>query len=164
MPDDVPSPIDLQTLEDARDCERSALRARPWRIEFFEPFGSELSAHEPPVTRVLELGSVPGFLANHLLKLMPERSSFALDSSAAMHDLARPRLASYLDSVEFIEHSFTSDGCTDGLGEFDCVVTNQAVHELRHKSTALRSCGFLAVEEIESIDTLVVYRATTGIG
>ena len=48
--------------------ERNALRARPWRTEFFGRFGSEISTHEPPVTRVLELGSGPGFLAHHLLQ------------------------------------------------------------------------------------------------
>jgi cyclopropane fatty-acyl-phospholipid synthase-like methyltransferase len=136
MPKNVPSPVDLQTPDDAREWERNALTVRPWRTQFFERFASEISAHERPVTRVLELGSGPGFLAEHLLNRMPELSYVALDISAAMHELARARLACHVDRVELIERSFKADGWTDGLGAFDCVVTNQAVHELRHKSYA----------------------------
>lgn len=208
MSDDVPSPIDLQTIEDAREWERTALTVRPWRTEFFDRFAFEISTHKPRVTRVLELGSGPGFLAEHLLIRMPELSYVALDFSGAMHELARARLAPRLGNVEFVERSFKADGWSDGLGEFDCVVTNQAVHELRHKRYAealhaevfkalspgglylmcdhfvgdgamsntelymakdehrsvLQACGFSALEEIKSFDTLVMYRATNSGG
>ena len=208
MPEDVPTPIDFLTLEDAREWERAALRVRPWRTEFFEMFASEISIHKPRVTKVLELGSGPGFLAEHVLNLMPELSYVALDFSAAMHELARARLASHVGNVEFVERSFKADGWTDGLEDFHCVVTNQAVHELRHKNyaaalhaevlkvlspgglylmcdhfagddamtntelymakeehrSALQGCGFSALEELKSFDTLVMYRALKGGG
>jgi len=136
MPEDVPSPIDLQKLEDAREWERTALKARPWRTEFFEMIASKISTRQPPITRVLELGSGPGFLAQHILNQLPGLSYTALDFSAAMHELARVRLGDKAESVDFCERSFKEEGWAAGLGEFQCVVTNQAVHELRHKRYA----------------------------
>ena len=208
MPKDVPSPIDFQSLEDARKWDSNALKVRPWRTEFFEMFASEISTHEPPVTSVLELGSGPGFLAEHILNRIPDLSYAALDFSSAMHGLARARLGDKTERVKFFERSFKKDGWTAGLGQFHCVVTNQAVHELRHKKYAtalhaavlevllpgglylmcdhfvgdgamtntelymtkqehksvLQSCGFSALQEIKSIDTLVMYRAIKGSG
>lgn len=208
MPDDVPSPIDLRALDDAREWERTALKVRPWRTEFFDRFASEILIHKPRVTRVLELGSGPGFLAEHVLNLIPELSYVALDFSAAMHELARARLGAHVGNVEFVERSFKADRWSEGLGEFHCVVTNQAVHELRHKSYAaalhaevfkalspgglylmcdhfvgdnamtntelymtkeehrsvLQGCGFAALDEVKSFDTMVMYRATKGVG
>ena len=120
-----------------------------------------------------------------------------------MHELARARLGDKTERVNFFERSFKEDGWSAGLGQFQCVVTNQAVHELRHKKYAtalhaevlkvllpgglylmcdhfvgdgamtntelymtkqehtsvLQNCGFSALQEIKSIDTLVMYRA-----
>jgi SAM-dependent methyltransferase len=134
-PLDVPSPIDLQSRQDAVAWEQNAMNVRPWRIDFFERFASEIGKVPDPV-RVLELGSGPGFLAAHLLKARPDLSMVLLDFSAPMHDLARARLASDLGRVEFIERSFKDPHWFDALTEFDFVVTNQAVHELRHKRYA----------------------------
>ena len=46
MSEDVPSPIDLQTLKDAHEWECTALKVRPWRTEFFELLAAEISIHE----------------------------------------------------------------------------------------------------------------------
>lgn len=90
---------------------------------------------------MLELGSGPGFLAEHLLGNLPRLRYTALDFSGAMHELAGARLGDAADRVRFIKRSFKDDDWTDGLGLFDCVVTHQAVHELRHKryATALHA-------------------------
>ncbi len=80
---------------------------------------------------ILELGSGPGFLAERLLTALPEARYTALDFSAAMH-----RLEAFLDHVTFLERSFKSLDWAQGLPAFDLVVTNQAVHELRHKRYA----------------------------
>lgn len=136
MPEDIPSPIDLQALEAASEWERTALKVRPWRTEFFEMFASEIANDDPAIARVLELGSGPGFLAEHLLSRIPDLSYVALDFSGAMHQLARARLSNMIGQVDFVERSFKDDDWIAGLGEFQCVVTNQAVHELRHKSYA----------------------------
>jgi SAM-dependent methyltransferase len=94
---------------------------------------AQRAGHSP---RILELGSGPGFLARRILQRLPEARYTALDFSPAMHALARTRLASDLDRIEFLERSFKSDGWMDGLQPFDAVLTNQAVHELRHKRYA----------------------------
>lgn len=111
------------------------MTVRPWRIEFFECFAAEIAKTQGPV-RVLELGSGPGFLAAHLLAALPNLSMVLLDFSRPMHDLARARLTAHLERVKFVERSFKDPDWFDSLNGFDFVVTNQAVHELRHKRYA----------------------------
>lgn len=133
MFDDVPSPIDLSLMADAREWESTAMAKRPWRMEFFSKFASVIASADCPVHRILELGSGPGFLAEHLLCNLPIESYVALDFSPAMHVLAAERLGEAASKVCFVERSFREASWPEGLGQFDCVVTNQAVHELRHK-------------------------------
>jgi ubiquinone/menaquinone biosynthesis C-methylase UbiE len=137
MHQDVPSPIDLRLVSDASEWERTASDKRPWRAEFFENFGDGLKGVQPPVRHVLELGSGPGFLASHLLGAMPDLHMVLLDFSSAMHELARRRLGPMTSRVDFLEKSFKGADWSDGLKSFDAVVTNQAVHELRHKRYAV---------------------------
>ena len=136
MLNDVPSPIDLRLMSDAREWEETAMAKRPWRSEFFAAFAAAIRTSNCPVHRILELGSGPGFLAEHLLGALPMVEYVALDFSAAMHELAAQRLGDLAARVEFIERSFREPAWTNGLGQFECVVTNQAVHELRHKRYA----------------------------
>jgi SAM-dependent methyltransferase len=132
---DVPSPIDLRDPADARAWESSA-QSRPGRTEMFQAFASQLNCLGVSALRVLELGSGPGFLADFLLRAMPHLELTLLDFSPPMHDLARVRLKDRLSSVHFLSLSFRSPGWVHGLGPFDAIVTNQAVHELRHKRYA----------------------------
>lgn len=139
MLSDIPSPIDLRLMRDAREWEETAMSKRPWRTEFFEAFASEIRSLGPNGQRILELGSGPGFLAEHLLlREVPSIEYVALDFSQAMHDLAAQRLGPLGTRVhvQFVERSFREPGWSDGLGQFGCVLTNQAVHELRHKRHA----------------------------
>jgi SAM-dependent methyltransferase len=130
---DVPSPIDLRLMEDARPWAEAALGKRPVRPEFFDTFARLIGTDG---ARVLELGSGPGFLAEHLLRALPNLRYVALDFSPAMHQLAAERLGERAARVTFVERSFREPAWVDGLGPFDFVVTNQAVHELRHKDYA----------------------------
>ena len=130
---DVPSPIDLRLMADARPWSETALARRPVRPEFFDAFAREIG-HDG--ARVLELGSGPGFLADHLLRAWPTLALVALDFSPAMHQLADERLGERAARVRFVERSFRDAAWSDGLGPFDAVVTHQAVHELRHKDYA----------------------------
>jgi predicted methyltransferase len=59
-----------------------------------------------------------------------------LDFSEAMHTLARQRLGAMADRVDFLLRSFKDSEWVQDLRDFDAVVTNQAVHELRHKRYA----------------------------
>lgn len=137
-PADVPSPIDLRSMADALEWEAGAMSKRPWRSEFFDSFAAAIASAAPQVSRVLELGSGPGFLAHRLVAAFPSISYVALDFSPAMHQLAARRLGPLAQRVEFVERSFRDDEWAAGLGRFDCVVTHQAVHELRHKSRTTR--------------------------
>jgi len=135
---DVPSPIDLRQLADAQEWAETALIKRPWRIEFFNAFAAAMAPSLDGNSRVLELGSGPGFLAEHLLTALPSIDYVALDFSAAMHQLAIERLGLMTSRVAFVERSFRDVDWFEGLGEFQYIVTNQAVHELRHKQYAAR--------------------------
>lgn len=134
--EDVPSPIDLRLPRDAAEWAATAMSKRPWRAEFFARMEQEIAAAVPPARGILELGSGPGFLAQYLLQNLPGVSYVMLDFSAAMHQLARQRLGKLAERAQFVERDFKQAGWSEGLGVFDCVVTMQAVHELRHKRYA----------------------------
>lgn len=135
--DDVPSPIDFRSMDDARQWAATALSRRPLRERFFQQFITELRAVNRARVRVLELGSGPGFLAQRILETLPAVDYTMLDFSKAMHELARERLGPLMRQVRAILADFKHDGWDENIGEFDAVVTNQAVHELRHKKHAL---------------------------
>ena len=67
---------------------------------------------------------------------MPDLQLTLLDFSAAMHELAKHRLGPRTERIRFVHRNFRDDEWPLGLGRFDVVVTNQAVHELRHKRYA----------------------------
>jgi SAM-dependent methyltransferase len=133
--EDLPSPIDFCDPGDAREWERTA-QERPGRAEMFQAFGHELSRLGKDGPSILDLGSGPGFLAAYLLDALPTVRLTLLDFSAAMHDLARARLGPRAMRASFVERNFKEGGWSQGLGLFDAVITNQAVHELRHKKYA----------------------------
>lgn len=132
QPPDIPTPIDFRLMTDATEWERTALEKRPNRPQIFDAFAAELLALGKPNLSVLELGSGPGFLAEHLLARIPSMQMTLLDFSDAMHSLAKARLGSRAEQVTFLTRSFKEPEWTEGLAHFDAVVTNQAVHELRH--------------------------------
>jgi len=133
---DVPSPIDFKDSVDAQEWERTA-QARPGRSEIFQAFATELRGITSSQLDVLELGSGPGFLATYLLQEMPNIRMRLLDFSAAMHNLARKRLGKNVERVQFVERNLKEPGWEQDLGTFNAVITNQAVHELRHKKYAV---------------------------
>ena len=135
QPQDVPSPIDLQAEADAQKWAESANAVRPWRMQFFEAIALAIDSKRP--ARVLELGSGPGFLAEQVLSRCGQVEMVLLDFSSPMHKLARERLLRHSNRVQYIERSFKAENWMEGLGSFDYVVTNQAVHELRHKRYAV---------------------------
>ena len=132
---DVPSPVDLRKMSAAKEWESLAMQ-RPFRMDFFEAFTNELQQLNKASLHVLELGSGPGFLAHHLLSDVAGLTITLLDFSPAMHELARKRVGKKVGHVKFIERSFKETSWSEGLGKFDAVITNQAVHELQHKRYA----------------------------
>ena len=130
---DVPSPINFLQLSDAQEWERTAMD-RPFRLDMFQSISDALATHDSQ--KVLELGSGPGFLAKYLLTSMPQASMTLLDFSSAMHSLAKKRLGKLIKKVSFLTKNFKTSGWNQGIGEFDAVISNQSVHELRHKRHA----------------------------
>ena len=135
LPSDVPSPIDLCDPADAREWERTA-QSRPGRAEMFQAFAGQLGELGPAELKVLDLGAGPGYLAEFLLGQFPNLHLSLLDFSAPMHELAQVRLKGHGARVRYLHRSFKDPTWTNGIGPFDAVVTNQAVHELRHKRYA----------------------------
>ena len=137
MQDDVPITVDFRQPEHAQEWAASAMSLRPWRAEFFATFAELIArAGASRTSRVLELGSGPGFLAEQVLGAHDSLSYVALDFSPTMHTLARQRLGALAARAEFVERSLRDADWGEGLGRFDFVLTNQAVHELRHKRYA----------------------------
>jgi cyclopropane fatty-acyl-phospholipid synthase-like methyltransferase len=93
----------------------------------------------PPGARVLELGSGPGLLAERVLQRCPQVERYTLlDFSEPMLQLSRDRLSAF-PAASFLHASFKAEDWTrHAAGPFDCVVSMQAVHELRHKRHASR--------------------------
>jgi ubiquinone/menaquinone biosynthesis C-methylase UbiE len=136
--EDIPSPIDLRTMHDAQAWTDSAMQKRPCRQEFFNAFVNELHSLYVNELQILELGSGPGFLAEQILKSVPNVKYTMLDFSAAMHELARQRLGHLQQGARFVLADFKEEAWTSFLQSFEAIVTMQAVHELRHKRHALK--------------------------
>lgn len=136
LPADVPSPIDFRNEDDARAWAAKAM-LRPFREDFFAAFTTQLQGLEKSRLNVLELGSGPGFLAQFLLHRIASVQLTLLDFSPAMHALARERLQAFPARFAQVERSFREPLWMQALGPFDAVITNQAVHELRHKRHAV---------------------------
>lgn len=132
---EVPSPINLKQLDDARAWAANVMERRPYRTDIFREFASQLLTHK--ATSVLELGSGPGFLAKHILDTIPDIRYTAYDFSDAMHLLAKERLGVTAVRVKFVTGSFLEQNWERGLGQFDALVSLQAVHEVRHKNRVL---------------------------
>ncbi|MES1196721.1 MAG: hypothetical protein ABUL58_07240, partial [Steroidobacter sp.] len=64
---DVPSPIDLKDMTDARDWAAQAMKRRPYRTTFFNEIRNQLE--QLKAQTILELGPGPGFLAERILSL-----------------------------------------------------------------------------------------------
>ena len=139
--DDIPYGNDWDSAAETAAYGDAADRSRPWRSAIRDHIASQIAALRPRA-RVLELGSGPGLLAERVLQRCPDLERYTLlDFSEPMLALSRERLsalpAASLAVASFVRASFKSDDwprCAGG--PFDCVVSMQAVHELRNKRHA----------------------------
>jgi cyclopropane fatty-acyl-phospholipid synthase-like methyltransferase len=136
--EDVPYGNDWDSATEAAAYGEAADRARPWRSEIRDHIAARVATLAPGA-RVLELGSGPGLLAHRVLQRCPNLETYTLmDFSEPMLAVSRARLAAF-PAVAFVHASFKSEDWTHRVGrQFDCVVSMQAVHELRHKRHARR--------------------------
>lgn len=136
--EDVPYGNDWDSTDEVAAWAEEADRIRPWRARIRDHIARRV-AMLPPGARVLELGSGPGFLAHRVMQACPDLAGYTLlDFSAPMLALSRERLAMF-PAASFVLASFKSEEWTRHVGGlFDCALSMQAVHELRHKRHALR--------------------------
>ncbi|MBV8762340.1 MAG: class I SAM-dependent methyltransferase [Deltaproteobacteria bacterium] len=133
--DDVPIRVDHRDPATARAWLEDTRLRRPFRASFRAAFCAALAPNRQ--LRILELGSGPGELAREILLRCDVRSYVALDWSQAMHDIANEHLGDLANRVTFIVRDFREPTWPAGLGIFDAIVTQQAVHETRHRRHAL---------------------------
>ena len=135
---DVPYGNNWDSAAEAAAYGHAADQARPWRSRIRDHIADRV-AMLAPGARVLELGSGPGLLAHRVLQRCPHLGTYTLmDFSEPMLALSRERLAAF-PAASFVLASFKSQDWTPRVGgPFDCVVSMQAVHELRHKRHAPR--------------------------
>src|SRR5262245_36703321 len=138
---DVPYGNDWDSVGEVADWAETADRKRPWRSQIRDHIADRV-AMLPPGARVLVLGSGPGCHAHRVLARCPHLQPYTLlDFSEPMLALSRKRLADF-SAASFLHTSFKSEHWTQRVeGRFDCVVSMQAVHELRNKRHAARLYG-----------------------
>lgn len=103
----------------------------PERLELFDEILSELESRIPPDGCVVELGIGPGYLADHLLRAMPEIRYHGIDFSTPMLDIARRRLRPYSNRVVYVEADLVQDPWWLSLPTpVHAVVSTWALHDL----------------------------------
>ncbi|MCU4582221.1 class I SAM-dependent methyltransferase [Acinetobacter gyllenbergii] len=135
---DVVSPIDLRNFTDALEWQETANVKRPWRKDFFEYYANLIRQQVSEQYQVLELGSGPGFLAQHLLSQLTNIEYTAFDFSEAMHQLAQEKLnAAERAHATYIVGNFKAADWQNIFSQkYDLIIIHQALHELRHKCYA----------------------------
>jgi SAM-dependent methyltransferase len=132
---DVPIRVDHRDPATARAWIEDTRIRKPFRPNFFAAFCAALSSRRQ--LRILELGSGPGQLAREVLLHCDVSTYVALDWSQAMHDIAAEHLGDLARRVTFVVRDFREPTWPANLGVFDAIVTQQAVHETRHRRHAL---------------------------
>lgn len=127
---DYTGPHDYFDPDYVNDWTSIANSKRPFRIELFEAIVSELTILRG--SKVLDVGSGPGFLAERVLAGCNVDAYHLFDFSPHMLELSRVRLRYSGDRAVFHHGSFLEEGWWRSLpGPFDAIVSMQAIHEVR---------------------------------
>ncbi|HTL33137.1 MAG TPA: class I SAM-dependent methyltransferase [Kofleriaceae bacterium] len=135
--DDIPSGIDFRDPAGVAKWLETA-ETKPGRIAIRQQIADLLRDRCPTPTRVLELGTGPGWLAETILGACTVSSYTLFDHSPTFLDMCRERLA-HSAVTRYVLGDFKENPSWPSLVEppFHAVVTMQAVHELRHKRHAV---------------------------
>jgi SAM-dependent methyltransferase len=138
--EDVPPGEDFHDEAAAAAWADAALRKRPWRPLIFDLFVTAVHESRSAGPCILELGSGPGFLAEHVLDRCPSVARYTLlDFATPMLRQSQQRLGRHQARTAFVQADFKSDSWPGEVGgPIDLVFSMQAVHELRHKRHAPR--------------------------
>lgn len=122
----------------------------PERLELFNVILGELRSEIPPDGRVVELGTGPGYLADHLLKALPDVRYIGVDFSGPMLDIARQRLRLHGGRVTYVQADLVKDEWwTDSSAPVNAVVSTWALHDLGSQEdvqVVYKSCAQLLRE------------------
>ncbi len=117
----------------------------PDRLKLFDLMLSELGSQIPPNGCVVELGIGPGYLAEYVLRMMPEIRYYGVDFSAPMLDISRQRLRPYSTRVGYVRADLVKDRWWSGLAtSVDAIVSSWALHDLgsqENVESVYRSCA-----------------------
>lgn len=103
----------------------------PERLELFNIILAELKSRLSPDSCVVELGIGPGYLAEHLLRLMPQIQYHGVDFSSPMLDLARQRLRPYSTRVTYVQADLIKESWWTGIpAPVDAIVSTWSLHDL----------------------------------
>jgi len=139
---DYTGPLDYFDPAYVNDWTSVANSKRPFRLELFEAIVSELAVLH--ASKVLEVGSGPGFLAERVLAGCNVDSYHLFDFSPYMLELSRVRLMDFGDRAVFHQRSFLDEGWWRSLpGLYDAIVSVQAIHEVREGARIPRLYGEL---------------------
>lgn len=137
--EDVPPGVNFHDDVEARAWADTVAIKRPWRPTIFDHFVTIVESSST-AARILELGSGPGMLAEHVLDRCPSVARYTLlDFAMPMIRLSQERLGRHASRTTFLQADFKTDSWPGAAGgPFDFVFSLQAVHELRHKRHAPR--------------------------
>ena len=117
----------------------------PDRLELFNLILSELKSRISPSGCVVELGIGPGFLADHVLSVMPEIRYYGVDFSGPMLDLAQKRLRPYSTRVAYVQAELVNDSWWADLPTpVSAIISTWALHDLgsqENVEVVYRSCA-----------------------
>lgn len=103
----------------------------PERLELFNIILSELKSRIPPNGCVVELGIGPGYLADHLLSVLPKIQYYGVDSSRPMLDIARQRLKPHSARVAYVQADLVKDNWWTGIpAPVNAIVSTWTLHDL----------------------------------
>ena len=103
----------------------------PDRLKLFDVMLYELKSAMPADGCIVELGIGPGYLADHLLRSMPDIQFYGVDFSSPMLDIARQRLSLYCDRITYIQADLVKDNWWLDLPvPVDAIVSTWALHDL----------------------------------
>ena len=103
----------------------------PERLQLFNIILSELKSRIPANGCVVELGIGPGYLADHLLSVMPGIQYYGVDFSSPMLDIAKQRLKSHSDRVTYVQADLVKDNWWAGIpAPVNALISTWALHDL----------------------------------
>ncbi|HLV97877.1 MAG TPA: class I SAM-dependent methyltransferase [Ktedonobacterales bacterium] len=117
----------------ARRWDATALVNNPTRAEQLDILVSLIEETYQQGAAILDLGIGSGLVEAVLFARRPDAYIVGVESSAAMIDLAKRRLASFESHYTIIQHDFSDiDGLALPAKEYQMVMSVQALHHITH--------------------------------